>query len=99
HSKELKHDCVTRLDRDRPAGVNHACNSRHRCRDRRPAVAMAYLQSITFITSKSRADDRQSSCSAIRERGRIAAKIAKLLLVEIKAQFNAPLSDRLSPYI
>jgi hypothetical protein len=27
---------VTRLDRDRAAGVNRAWNSRHRCRDRRP---------------------------------------------------------------
>ena len=37
-----KHDCVTRLDRDRAAGVNHAWNSRHRCRDTSPAVPMAY---------------------------------------------------------
>ena len=44
-----KHDCVTRLDRDWAAGVNHAWNSRHRCRDRSPAVAMAYLQSITAV--------------------------------------------------
>jgi hypothetical protein len=31
------------------AGVNHAWNSRHRCRDRSPAVPMAYLQSITML--------------------------------------------------
>jgi hypothetical protein len=37
-----KHDCVTRLDRDRAAGVNHAWNSRLRCRDTSPAVPMAY---------------------------------------------------------
>ena len=40
---------LARLDRDRSAGVNRAWNSRHRCRDRRPAVAMAYLQSITML--------------------------------------------------
>ena len=39
--KGAKHDCVTRLDRDRAAGVNHAWNSRHRCRARSPAVPMA----------------------------------------------------------
>src|SRR5215469_15266789 len=38
-----KHDCVTRLDRDRAAGVNHARSSRLRCRDKKPAVPMAYL--------------------------------------------------------
>ena len=40
--RELKHDCVTRLDRDRAAGVNHAWNSRLSCRDKSPAVPMAY---------------------------------------------------------
>jgi hypothetical protein len=52
HSKELKHDCVTRLDRDRAAGVNHAWNSWHRCRARSPAVAVAYLQSITVLHAR-----------------------------------------------
>src|SRR5690349_14434869 len=40
---ELEHDCVTRLDRDWAASVNHAWNSRHSCRARGPAVPMAYL--------------------------------------------------------
>jgi hypothetical protein len=39
---------LQRLDRDRAADVNHAWNSRHRCRDRIPALRMAYLQSITM---------------------------------------------------
>ena len=41
-SEGAKPDCVTRLDRDRAAGINHAWNSRLRCRDKRPAVSMAY---------------------------------------------------------
>jgi hypothetical protein len=41
-SKELEHDRVTRLDRDRAASTNHAWNSRHRCRAERAAVPMAY---------------------------------------------------------
>jgi hypothetical protein len=45
----LKHDYLTRLDRDRAAGVNHL-GSRHRCRDRIPALRMAYLQSITMLS-------------------------------------------------
>jgi hypothetical protein len=35
-------EIVTRLDRDGASGVNHAWNSRHRCRDTSPAVPMAY---------------------------------------------------------
>lgn len=42
-----KHDFATGLDRDRFAGVDRAWNHRHRCRDGRPAVDMAYLQSMT----------------------------------------------------
>jgi hypothetical protein len=60
HSKELKHDCLTRLDRDRTAGVNHAWNSRHRCRDRIPALRMAYLQSITMLSCPPAASRRHS---------------------------------------
>jgi hypothetical protein len=40
------------------AGVNHSWNSRHRCRDRIPALRMAYLQSITMLSCPAAASRR-----------------------------------------